>query len=61
MRLNLKAQSILNLDCMNNCSVFELQMECAFKNISLSNNLVAFLSILIRSKQRCCTYMSVSV
>ena len=43
---------------MNKCSVFELHMECAFKNISLSNNLVAFLSILTQSKQRCCTYMS---
>ena len=59
--IKLKAHSILNLGCMNKCSVFKLQMECVFKNISLSNNLVAFHSILIRSKQRCCTYMSVSV
>ena len=56
--IKLNAHSILNTGCMNK---FELQMECAFKNISLSNNLVAFLSILIGSKQRCCTYMSVSV
>ena len=59
--IKLNAHSILNLGCMNKCSVFELQIECAFKNISLSNNLVAFLSILIRRKQWCCTYMSVSV